>query len=68
MTHGTVKWFSRESGFGFIAVTEPPLDVFVHASAIVCPELRALGEGQQVQFELILDLHAPRAANVALLR
>ena len=30
---GTVKWYNREKGFGFIEVTGQEKDVFVHVSA-----------------------------------
>ena len=45
-TQGTVKWFSGEKGFGFIAVDNHP-DVFVHHSAIVSDGFRTLEENQQ---------------------
>ena len=46
---GTVKWFSRTKGYGFITQPEGP-DVFVHYSAIVGEGFRNLDEGQQVEF------------------
>lgn len=46
---GTVKWFSRTKGYGFI--TQPNgADVFVHYSAIQGEGFRNLDEGQQVEF------------------
>jgi CspA family cold shock protein len=48
---GTVKWFSAEKGFGFIA-REGEQDVFVHFSAIDMPGYKALEEGQTVEFEV----------------
>lgn len=51
MAIGTVKWFSAEKGFGFIA-REGGSDVFVHHSAIDMSGFRNLEEGQQVEFEL----------------
>ena len=46
---GTVKWFSAQRGYGFIAPTEGP-DVFVHYSAIQGEGFRSLKTGQQVTF------------------
>lgn len=51
MPTGTVKWFSAEKGFGFIA-RESGDDVFVHHSAIDMTGFRNLEEGQAVEFEL----------------
>jgi CspA family cold shock protein len=51
MPTGTVKWFSAEKGFGFIA-REGADDVFVHHSAIEMQGFRNLQEGQAVEFEL----------------
>jgi cold shock protein len=48
---GTVKWFSAEKGFGFIAREGEP-DVFVHFSAIDMPGYKSLEEGQNVEFEV----------------
>ena len=46
---GTVKWFSRTKGYGFITQPNGP-DVFVHYSAIQGEGFRNLDEGQQVEF------------------
>ena len=51
MPTGTVKRFSTEKGFGFIA-REGAEDVFVHHSAIEMQGFRNLQEGQAVEFEL----------------
>lgn len=48
---GTVKWYNREKGFGFIAPETGGKDVFVHASALSRSGLSALVEGQKVVFE-----------------
>lgn len=49
---GTVKWFNPTKGFGFIVPDDGGNDVFVHISAVEAAGLKALDEGQKVQFEL----------------
>ena len=63
MQQGTVKWFSAEKGFGFIAV-EGGEDVFVHFSAIQGDGFKTLEEGQAVTFEIVDGNRGPQAANV----
>src|SRR5436190_23183795 len=55
MSSGTVKWFNTAKGFGFIQPDDGGSDVFVHISAVEQAGLRALNEGDQVQFELEQD-------------
>src|ERR1700760_798231 len=55
MSTGTVKWFNTAKGFGFIQPDDGGSDVFVHISAVEQAGLRALNEGDQVQFELEQD-------------
>ena len=63
---GTVKWFSRTKGYGFIS-REGDSDVFVHYSAIQSEGFRNLEEGQQVEFEVEDSPKGPQATNVVLL-
>ena len=60
---GTVKWFSNEKGFGFIARPDGD-DVFVHFSAIEGDGYRTLHEGQEVEFEVVDGPKGQQAANV----
>lgn len=60
---GTVKWFSRTKGYGFISREGDP-DVFVHYSAIQSEGFRNLEEGQQVEFEVEDSPKGPQATNV----
>jgi len=48
---GTVKWFSNEKGYGFIAPDDGSDDVFVHFSKIEGEGFKTLAEGAKVQFE-----------------
>ena len=63
MASGTVKWFSAEKGFGFIA-REGGSDVFVHHSAIDMTGFRNLEEGQNVEFELTTTDKGEQAQSV----
>jgi cold shock protein len=60
---GTVKWFSNEKGYGFIA-REGGEDVFVHFSAIAGDGYKTLMEGQKVEFEVVQGPKGAQAANV----
>jgi len=60
---GTVKWFNRSKGYGFIS-REDGDDVFVHYSAIQAEGFRNLDEGQMVEFDVEDSPKGPQAANV----
>jgi CspA family cold shock protein len=60
---GTVKWFSRTKGYGFITQPDGP-DVFVHYSAIAGEGFRNLDEGQQVEFTVQQGPKGLQAADV----
>jgi CspA family cold shock protein len=55
MAKGTVKWFSGQKGYGFIAPEDGGKDVFVHISAVERAGLHSLNEGQKVAFEVVAD-------------
>ena len=64
MLKGTVKWFNKDKGFGFIS-TEDGEDVFVHYSALEeTGEFRTLDEGQAVEFEIVEGAKGPQASGV----
>ena len=52
MPVGTVKWFNKVKGFGFIHPDDGSKDVFVHISAVERAGLGTLAEGQKVSFDL----------------
>jgi CspA family cold shock protein len=60
---GTVKWFSDQKGYGFLAY-DGGKDVFVHHSAIDAAGFRSLGEGDKVEFTITQGPKGPSAANV----
>ncbi|ERJ18120.1 cold-shock protein CSPA [Salinisphaera shabanensis E1L3A] len=53
MAKGTVKWFSSEKGYGFIAPEDGSKDLFVHHSEIKNGGgFATLEDGQAVEFEV----------------
>jgi len=59
MPLGTVKWFNRVRGFGFIE-QEDGEDLFVHKSAVE----GTLADGDAVEFEVGKGERGPKAVNV----
>ena len=55
MNKGTVKWYNKQHGYGFIQPAGGGKDVFVHVSALERSGIRALSEGQKVTYELQTD-------------
>ena len=52
MATGTVKFFNRTKGFGFIQPDDGSKDVFVHMSAVQLAGLDTLSDNQKVSFEV----------------
>ena len=63
MPTGTVKWFSDDKGYGFIA-QEGGDDVFVHHTAILGEGFKSLSEGDKVEFEVEQGPKGLQAQNV----
>lgn len=64
---GTVKWFSKQKGYGFIS-DETGKDVFVHFSSINMDGYKLLLEGQEVEFEITDGEKGPQATNVVVVK
>ena len=62
MPQGTVKWFSTQKGYGFIAQEEGQ-DIFVHITGLA-PGTSNLQENQAVEFEVREGQKGPQAVNV----
>ena len=52
---GTVKFFNREKGFGFIAPEEGGHDVFVHVSTVQRAGVPYLEDAMRLSFDLVED-------------
>ena len=52
VTCGSVKWFNKKSGYGFITPKNGGADVFVHHSGLIADEniSKYLTEGEYVQY------------------
>ncbi len=61
---GTVKWFSRIKGYGFIAPDGEEQEIFVHYSGIEGEGYRNLEKGQRVSFVVEETAKGPQAVAV----
>lgn len=60
---GTVKWFSRDKGYGFIHTSSGD-DVFAHHSEIAGDGFRTLRQGEEVEFEIMTSPKGPKARQI----
>jgi len=63
---GSVKWFSRVKGYGFIAPDDQEKEIFVHFSGIEAEGYRNLEQGQRVTFEVEDTPKGPQAIHVTI--
>jgi CspA family cold shock protein len=73
MSQGTVKWFSKERGYGFISPHGGGEEVFVEDffvrySRVADPGFGPLEDGELVAYEVVRDGWGPTAENVCVLR
>lgn len=61
---GTVRWFNRMKGYGFILPDNGGDEVFVHYTAIEGEGYRNLYDGDRVEYDLVDKGRGPQAQNV----
>ncbi|MCK4999779.1 MAG: cold shock domain-containing protein [Anaerohalosphaera sp.] len=62
MKDGTVKWYDRKKGYGFISSSDGD-DIFVHYTSL-SSQTTTLADGDTVKFEIVDGEKGPRASNV----
>ena len=56
MRTGTVKWFNPRKGYGFVSPVDGGFDVYVHISAVERAGMAELREGQEIIFDIAVDV------------
>lgn len=64
MASGTVKWFNKVKGYGFIQPSDGGKDVFVHITAVERAGMDTLVEGQKVNYDMVSERGKSAAANL----
>lgn len=60
---GTVSWFNKTKGFGYIKPKTGP-SVYAHFSDVVATGFRTLDVGQQVEFTICSTEKGQKAENI----
>ena len=63
---GTVKWYSRRKGFGFVSPDNGSEDLFIHRTALPEEGSTALDEGVRIAFAVKKNGRGPSAVDVTL--
>ncbi len=63
MAKGTIKWFNKDKGFGFITPDEGGRDIYIQAANIDTPDY-FLVDGQRVEYEQTIGRKGPEAIHV----
>ena len=63
MPKGTVKWFNKDKGFGFISPDEGSRDIYMQSANIDTSD-HSLEDGQRVEFENSMGRKGPEALHI----
>ena len=63
MSKGTVKWYNKDKGFGFIMPDDGGRDIYVQTMNVETPD-QNLADGQRVEYELTMGRKGPEATKV----
>ena len=64
MIIGTVKWFNKTKGFGFVSREDGSKDVSLHSSAVEASGLDTLDEDQVDNMETEMSQKGPQATKI----
>ncbi len=67
MAEGTVKWYDKKKGYGFI-LGDNGSDIFVHYTSFDAADVRSLNDGEKVLFEVVQGEKGPRAQKLTVKR
>lgn len=61
---GNVKWFDKSIGYGFLTRKDGEKDVSVHYKDIKGDGFESVRDGDEVEFEILIDDRGTKAINV----
>ena len=64
MSSGTVKWFNKVKGYGFIQPSDGGKDVFVHITAVERAGMDTLVDGQKLNYDIVNERGKNAATNL----
>ena len=63
MPKGTIKWFNKEKGFGFVSPDDGSRDIYIQGVNIETED-HAIQDGQRVEYENSFGRKGPEAIHI----